>query len=96
MAQILIRNLDEAVIARLRKQAALSGTSLEEEARRALAAAAGLTRDAALARLDAVRAQIGRISGSSIVEDLRRDRARDRRSAGRLPHLAVERPARRL
>ncbi len=77
MAQILIRNLDEAVLAKLRERAAFSGTSLEEEARRALASAAGLTREAALARLDKVRAQIGRIEGPSIVEDLRSDRARD-------------------
>lgn len=77
MAQILIRNLDDAVIARLRQRAAEAGTSLEEEARRALSAAAGLTREAALARLDAVRANIGRIEGPSSLEDLRRDRARD-------------------
>lgn len=77
MAQILIRNLDEAVITRLRERAAQSGTSLEEEARRALAAAAGLTREAALERLDAVRARIGRIEGPSSLDDLRKDRARD-------------------
>lgn len=77
MAQILIRNLDEAVLVKLRQRAAEAGTSLEEEARRALAAAAGLTRDAALARLDAVRTQIGRVQGPSTLEDLRRDRARD-------------------
>jgi len=77
MAQILIRNLDDAVIVALRQRAALSGTSLEEEARRALAAAAGLTREAALARLDAVRERIGRVDGPSSLEDLRRDRARE-------------------
>jgi len=77
MAQILIRNIDESVLVRLRQRAAVSGTSLEEEARRALSAAAGLTREAALARLDAVRAKIGRIEGTSPHEDLRRDRARD-------------------
>ncbi len=77
MAQILIRNLDDAVIAKLRQRAAEAGTSLEEEARRALSAAAGLTREAALARLDAVRAKIGRIEGPSSLEDLRRDRERD-------------------
>lgn len=77
MAQILIRNLDEAVLVKLRQRAAEAGTSLEEEARRALAAAAGLTRDAALQRLDAVRTQIGRVQGPSTLEDLRRDRARD-------------------
>lgn len=77
MAQILIRNLDAAVLTALRRRAVEAGTSLEEEARRALSAAAGLTRDAALARLDAVRTRIGQISGPSSLEDLRRDRARD-------------------
>jgi len=77
MARILIRNLDDAVLTRLRQRAAEAGTSVEEEARRALATSAGLTRDAALERLDAVRAHIGRISGPSSLEDLRRDRARD-------------------
>ncbi len=77
MGQILIRNLDEAVLAKLRQRAAESGISLEEEARRALAASAGLTRQAALARLDEVRTRIGRISGPSSLDDLRRDRARD-------------------
>jgi plasmid stability protein len=77
MAQILIRNLDEAVIAALRQRAVEAGTSLEEEARRALANSAGLSREAALARLDAVRTRIGRIEGPSSLEDLRRDRARD-------------------
>lgn len=37
MAQILIRNLDAAVLTALRQRAAEAGTSLEEEARRALA-----------------------------------------------------------
>lgn len=77
MAQILIRNLDKAIIAKLRQRAAEAGTSVEEEARRALASSAGLTRDAALARLDAVRERIGRADGPSSLEDLRRDRARD-------------------
>ncbi|MFZ5914886.1 MAG: FitA-like ribbon-helix-helix domain-containing protein [Pseudomonadota bacterium] len=77
MAQILIRNIDDAVIAKLRQRAAEAGTSLEEEARRALANSAGLTRKAALARLDAVRERIGRPRGPSSLEDLRRDRARD-------------------
>ena len=61
MAQILIRNIDGAVISALRQRAALSGTSMEEQARRALAKAVGLDREAALRRLD----------------DIKRDRRRD-------------------
>lgn len=56
MAQITIRNLDDAVIQALRQRAAAGGTSTEEEARRALASAVGIDRDAAKARLAAVRA----------------------------------------
>ncbi len=51
MAEIVIRNLDDAVLAALRRRAALSGTSMEEQARRA----------AALRRLDDVRTAIGRL-----------------------------------
>jgi plasmid stability protein len=77
MGQILIRNLDDAVLNALRRRAAERGASLEEEARRAITAAVGLTRDEAIARLDAVRARIGRLSGPSSLDDLRADRARD-------------------
>jgi plasmid stability protein len=77
MGQILIRNLDDAILTALRERAATDGVSLEEETRRALAASVGLTKEAWLARADALRAKIGRLSGPSIVEELRRDRARD-------------------
>jgi plasmid stability protein len=77
MGQIVIRNLDDAVLAALRRRAALSGTSMEEQARRALAKAVGLDREAAARRLDEIRAAIGRLEGPSIVDDLRRDRRRD-------------------
>jgi len=77
MGRILVRNLDDAVIEALRRRAAASGTSTEEEARRALAAAVGLERGAAAQRLAEVRRRIGRLEGPSVVDDLRRDRARD-------------------
>jgi len=78
MGQILIRNIDDAVLKALKERAASNGGSLEEEARRALTASVGLTRSEALQRLDAVRARIGPITGPSSVDDLRADRARDR------------------
>lgn len=78
MAQILIRNLDDAVIGALRERAAARGGSLEDEARRALAASVGLSRDEALARLDAVRRRIGTLKGPSSLDDLKQDRQRDR------------------
>ena len=77
MAQIVIRNLDDAVVAALRRRAAASGTSMEEQARRALARAVGLDREAAVSRLAEVRRNVGRLEGPSVVDDLRRDRDRD-------------------
>jgi len=77
MGQILIRNLDNAVLDALSHRAAEAGSSLEEEARRALAASVGLSREAALARLDAVRGRIGAPAGPTSLDDLRADRARD-------------------
>jgi plasmid stability protein len=52
MAQVLVRNLDEQVVAALRRKAELRGRSLEQELRVALTAAAQLTAEdrVALAR----------------------------------------------
>lgn len=77
MGQILIRNVDDAVLDTLRKRAAERGVSLEEAARRALASAAGMGRDEAVARLDAVRKRIGKAKGPTVLDDLRTDRKRD-------------------
>lgn len=77
MAQIVIRNIDGAVLGALRKRAAAAGTSMEEQARRALAAAVGLDRTQAVRRLDDLRAKIGRPDDPSVVDELRRDRSRD-------------------
>lgn len=77
MGQILIRNVDDAVLDALRRSAAETGVSLEEAARRALASASGLGRDAAVARLNAIRARIGQIEGATVLDDLRADRRRD-------------------
>ena len=58
MGQVLVRNLDDAVIERLKQKAAARGTSLEQVAREALAAAAAVDeRQAWVARMDALRAQ---------------------------------------
>jgi plasmid stability protein len=78
MGQILIRNLDESVLDALRQRAAQTGLSLEEEARRALLASVGLSREEALAKLDAVRARIGGTTGPTSLDDLRF--SRDRRA----------------
>jgi plasmid stability protein len=77
MGQILIRNLDDAVLDALRGRARDRGSSVEEEARQALAASVGLTRAEVLRRLEEVRTRIGRLDGPSSLDDLRADRARD-------------------
>jgi plasmid stability protein len=65
------------VIEALRRRAAACGTSMEEQARRALTRAVGLDREAAARRLGEIRRIIGRLEGPSSLEDLRRDRSRD-------------------
>jgi plasmid stability protein len=77
MGQILVRNLDDAVIEALKRLAAAAGTSTEEQARRVLSRAVGLDRTAALQRIDEIRQSIGRLEGFSSLEQLRRDRSRD-------------------
>ena len=77
MGQIVIRNIDTAVIEALRRRAAACGTSIEEQARRALTKAVGLDRAAAARRRAEIRRIIGRLEGRSTLDDLRRDRNRD-------------------
>ncbi len=76
MAQVLIRNLDEATVAALRARAAARGHSLEQELRLVLAAAARPTREEARATAAAIRA-LGRRPVTADLEALvREDRER--------------------
>jgi plasmid stability protein len=77
MGQIVIRNIDDAVLNALRQRAAACGTSMEEQARRALTSAVGLEREEAVRRFAELRRRIGRLPGPSTLEDLRSDRDRD-------------------
>jgi plasmid stability protein len=77
IGQIVIRNIDTAVIEALRRRAAACGTSMEEQARRALTNAVGLDRDFAARPLAKIRRIIGRLEGPSTLDDLKRDRGRD-------------------
>jgi plasmid stability protein len=77
MATIIIRNLDELVAERLRLRARLNGVSVEEEARRLLAAGTRLTRREIAEEAAAVRAR--QKPHRSRAEDLIR-RYRDRPS----------------
>jgi plasmid stability protein len=79
MAQITIRNLNDAVLQALKRRAAAAGRSTEEEARRALAMAAGQDRSAARARLDTVRAKLATFGEDRDAGELVR-RQRDERT----------------
>ena len=56
MGQILVRNLDDAVIAALKQRASQQKTSVEQTAREILATAARLSKEETWAKLDRIRA----------------------------------------
>lgn len=65
MGQIIVRNLDEDVIARLKKRAAERKLSLERHVRDVLAEAAKPTRAEAIGKIAALRDNIGPVRGDS-------------------------------
>lgn len=75
MANMVIRNLDDKVAARLRLQARLRGVSVEQEARRLLAQGTAISRREVAARARAIRARQKR-HRSRAVDLVRQDRAR--------------------
>jgi antitoxin FitA len=56
MAQVIIRNIDDKVIARLKRKAELHGRSLEQQLRLILAEAAPLTPEEKVALANKIRA----------------------------------------
>lgn len=81
MGQMLVRNLDDAVIEKLKRVALDRGTSLEQVAREALtaaAAAAGFDRAAWAARAAAMRAQCppSDVSSVELIREMREERDR--------------------
>ncbi len=60
----------------LRQLASADGTSMEEQARRALIRAVGLEREGAVLRLDDIRHRIGVLEGPSSLDDLKQSRRR--------------------
>lgn len=56
MAQVIVRNLDQRVVATLKKKAELHGCSLEQELRDILSMAARLTNDERVALAKRIRA----------------------------------------
>lgn len=72
MGQVIIRNLDDSVVAALKARAAKHGKSLEQELREILAAAAKPSREELLAELDRIRAMT-RPGEHPLAEDLIRE-----------------------
>lgn len=78
MGQILIRNVKESVLARLKQRASAQGLSLEESLRRALDELARPSREELIAESRRIRAMSPRIGKKPFAEDLIRE-DRDRR-----------------
>ena len=72
MAQVLVRNLEDDVVERLRSRAKASGTSLEEFARNALREAARPSRAELLAEIDRIRAASKPVPGFNSTVELRK------------------------
>ncbi|HEY0283682.1 MAG TPA: hypothetical protein VGC27_13800 [Rhizomicrobium sp.] len=78
MGQIIIRNLDDAVLAQLKKRAAEQGLSLEESLRRQLAEIARPSKEEVLAKLRSIREMSPLRTAPPFAEDLIRE-GRDER-----------------
>lgn len=77
MAQVLVRNLSDDVVARLKKRAADRRHSLEQELREILTRAASPSRAELIAEIDRIRAMTPKILRSDSTEILREERDRE-------------------
>jgi plasmid stability protein len=66
MGQILVRNLDDAVITQLKSRAAQSGKSLEQTVREIIAEAVRPSKQEAWAEIDRIRAMSKKSNVSSV------------------------------
>ncbi len=66
MGQILIRNVDDAVLAALKRRAEVAGRSMEAEAREALRRATRLTAQEKIALVEATWAETGKLRDPGI------------------------------
>jgi plasmid stability protein len=73
MAQVLVRNIEDAVIERLKLKAELNGHSLEQELRDVIRAAAPLTTEQKLALVDRAHALTPKGVKQTPAEDLIRE-----------------------
>jgi plasmid stability protein len=76
MAQVLMRNLPDDVVARLKARAARARRSLEQELRDILVEAARPRRDEVLADMDRIRALTPQVPQTDSAELIREDRDR--------------------
>jgi plasmid stability protein len=76
MAQVVIRNIDDAAIARLKARAVRKGVSLEGELRTIITEAARRDREADVARARALRRRLGGRRHSDSTTLVREDRNR--------------------
>ena len=74
MAQVIVRKLDDEVVASLKLKAKLKGRSLEQELRDILKRAAELTKEEKLALIDSIRAMTPRRLENDSSELIREDR----------------------
>ena len=74
MAQVIVRDLDDHVVASLKSKARLHGHSLEQELREILKRAAELTPQEKLALVDRIRAQQKRPLEDDSTDLIREDR----------------------
>ena len=80
MVDILVRNVDEATAAQLKKKAKAAGKSVNDIAREALHAAARPSKQEAWAEIDRIRAKIRARLGHDLSDstaDIRADRDND-------------------
>jgi plasmid stability protein len=76
MAQLLVRNLDETVVSRLKDQARRHGRSLQAEVKGILERAARTDHERALKAADLIRRRINRRQRTDSVDLIREDRER--------------------
>lgn len=74
MAQVIVRNLDEQIVASLKTKAELHGHSLEQELRAILKRAAELTPEEKLTLVDRIRAMTPRRLEDDSADLIREDR----------------------
>ncbi|MEP9374180.1 hypothetical protein [Mesorhizobium sp. KR1-2] len=74
MGSMIIRNIPDEVLSRLKERAKIAGKSTEQLAREALAEKAKPSREEIIRRMEAIRASAKRVSGQQIIDEIRSDR----------------------